>query len=55
MKNRPFFRWLLIENTSLDEEWLQLVRELEKANISKKEFKEFLEAKKREKEEKLDE
>jgi hypothetical protein len=50
MKRRPFFRWLHIENTLLDKEWLRLAKELEEANISKEEFKAMLEAKKCEKE-----
>jgi XRE family transcriptional regulator, master regulator for biofilm formation len=36
----------------LDKEWLQLIEELMKSTISKNQFKEFLELKKREKEKK---
>jgi hypothetical protein len=55
MKKRPFFRWLLMKDTLLNEEWLQIAKELEEANVSKKQFKEFLAAKKCEKEKNSDE
>jgi hypothetical protein len=38
-----------MENTNLDKEWLQIVKEVRESNVSEEEFRAFIESKKREK------
>jgi hypothetical protein len=41
-----------MENKQLDEDWLQLVKELMESEVSKEDFREFIELKRRVKENK---
>ena len=41
-----------MENKQLDEDWLQLVKELMESEVSKEDFREFIESKRRVKENK---